>query len=809
MGALVLELRSALRALSGRKLATTIAILTLALGIGANTAVFGVVDAVLVKDLPFPDPDRLVLVWETVPARSQSEAFMAFPNYRDYRGGARAFEDMAAFFANPNQDVNLTGGAEPERVHVARVTSSYFDVLGVQPRHGRAFTEEEDRVGNHRVAILSHGLWTRQFGGRPDLVGQTVHVNGFPYTVVGIMPPDFRPVGSMALGEEVEMWRPLAASDEQRNARGWRNLRVVGRLRPGATLEEAQHELASISARIALEEPEHQRGRGVRVVSLHEQTVGSIRLSLLLVWGAVGLVLLVACANVANLLLVQAEARAREISIRASLGAGRGRIVRQLLVESLLLAALGGTAGFALSRVGLDVVKWLASAHTPLLDRAGVDLRVLAFTVVVMGVTGVLFGIVPALHASRTDLTTALKEAGAGSGRGGWGTARAFVVVQLALATVLLVGSALLIRSFNALRGVDPGFDHEGLLTFQLELPMVTKYPTQEERSLFFEEMRGRLRQLPGVTSVATVSAVPMGERGHSSTFWIEGRPEPDPENRPVADLRSVSPGYFGTMGIAVLRGRSIEATDRPDVPRVAVVSETLADRFFAGEDPIGAELQIDGGWPARVVGVVGDVRMAGLASEPRPAIYYAADQITYNFMTVVVRTVRDPGEMVPVIREAVAAMDPELPLHDPRRADELLARNVGREAFTFRLVTGFGLLALVLAAVGTYGVMASAVENRRRELGIRLALGAAPVQAFALVTREGGLIVLVGLGAGLVVAALLSRVVEALLFAVTPLDPLAYVATAVVLGVVALGTVMGTARRAARTDPVEPLRAG
>ncbi|MEQ8329375.1 MAG: ABC transporter permease [Longimicrobiales bacterium] len=807
MGSFLLDVRSALRAVTSRRLTTGIAMLTLALGIGANTTVFSVIDAVLFRDVPFPDPDRLVLVWETVPARDQYEAFLAFPNFRDYREGSRAFEDMAAFFANPNQDVNLTGGVEPERVNVARVTSTYFDVLGVHPQIGRAFTDEEDREGNHRVAILSHALWTRQFGGDPDLLGEPVHVNGFPYTVVGVMPHDFRPLGSMALGEEVEMWRPLAASDQQRDARWWRNLRVVGRLSPGAHLATAQRELEEISQRIALEDPENQNGRSVRIVTLHEQSVGGARRSLLLVWGAVGLVLLIACVNVANLLLLQAEARSREMSIRASLGAGRSRILRQLLVESGLLAAAGGGLGIAFAWLGVHGVKRLAAAQTPLLDRAAVDGRVLLFTFVVVGLAAVLFGLVPALHASRTDLTRALKEGGGGSGRRGWGTARVFVVTELALAMVLLVGSGLLIRSFAALRSVDPGFESAGLLTFQLELPMVTKYPLQEERSLFFQELRTRLGALPGVESAATASALPMGDRGGSSTFWVEGLPDPDPTNRPVADLRLTSPEYFGTMGIPVLRGRGIEAGDAPDQPRVGVVSKTLADRVFGSDDPIGATLQIDDRFDVLVVGVAGDVRMAGLAEEPRPAIYVPADQVTYNFMNVVVRTHGSPGALVASVRAELAAMDHELPLHNIREADALLARNVGREAFTSRLVTGFALLALVLAAVGTYGVMAGAVERRRRELGIRLALGAEPRDAFAMVTVEGSKLVGVGLGLGLVAAALLSGVMESLLYGIHPLDFGAYAATALLLGAVGITAVAITAARAARTDPVEPLR--
>lgn len=807
MDRLLHEIRRARRTLAARPLFTVVASSTLALAIGANTVVFSAIDAVLLRDLPFPRPDRLVMVWETVPARGQDEAFLAFPNFRDYRDGTSSFEGMAAFFANPNQDVNLTGGVVPERVNVARVTAGYFDVLGVEPALGRGFTEDEDVVGNHRVAILSHGLWTRQFGGDRDMVGGTVQVNGFPYTVVGVMPADFRPVGSLALGEEVEMWRPLAASDQQREARWWRNLRVVGRLREGVPVETAEREVAAVSDRIAEEDPENQAGRGVRLVTLREQTVGGVRGSLSLMWGAVVLVLLIACANVANLLLVEAGRRAREMSVRASLGASRGRIVGQLFVESGLLASLGAAGGMLLAWIGIAGLRRLAGGHAPLIDRAVLDGRVLLFDVAVTAATSVLFGLVPAVHAARPDLTRALKESSAGGGRSGWGATRVFIVAQLALAVVLMVGSGLLIRSFATLRSVEPGFRPEGLLTLQLELPMVTKYPSQEERGAFFRELRTRLGALPGVESVGNALAVPMGERGQSSTFWITGRPEPDSDDRPAADVHAVSPEYLGTMGIPVLRGRGIEAEDSGDAPTVLLVSKALADRLFPGDEPVGAEVEVDGMRRGRVVGVVGDVRTHGLASPPRPAIYYAADQIAYNFMTVVLRTRGEPRALLPAVRAQLRTMDPELPLHNVRTVEELLGRDTGREAFTARLLTAFALLALLIAAVGTYGVMATAVARRRREIGIRLALGAEPSDAFRMITAEGALLVGSGLGLGLIVAVALSGTVRSMLFEVGAVDPWAYVGTAGVLAAAGLGTVALVAARAARTDPVEPLR--
>lgn len=806
-GSLAVDLRAVARSLARRPGYTIASVVTIALAIAANGTVFGVVDAVLFKALPFPDPHRLVLIWETIPAQGEASGFLSFPTFRDYGEGAGAFEDMAAFFAHPNQDVNLTGGTEPERVNVARVTYSYFDVLGVAPELGRAFTEEEDHEGNHRVAILSHSLWRRQFGADPSVVGQSVHVNGFPYVVVGVMPADFRPVGSLALGEEVEMWRPLAASVQQRTTREWRDLRVVGRLAPGATVEAAQRELSAVSERIARDEPSAHAGRGVRLVTLREQSVGDVRSSLVLLWAAVGLVLLVACANVANLQLVQVGARVREVSIRASLGATRRRVARLLLLESGALAFTGAAVGLILAWIGVDLVVMLAGEQTPLLERAAIDGRVIGFTVLVACGTALLFGAAPALGASRLDLTAALKAGGAGPVAGGWSGSRLFVVAQLVLTMVLLVGSGLLLRSFSNLRSVDPGFEPDGIVTFQLELPMVTKYPSQEGRERFFEELRGRLGALPGVVSVANASSVPMGDRGISSSFRIEGRPEPDPADRPVADMRLVSLGYFSTMGIPLLHGRAHDERDLAGAPRVVVVNRTLADRLFVTEDAIGAEIRVDGGSrTATIVGVVGDVRLAGLAEAPRPAIYYAADQVAYNFMAVVVRTAGRPGATLPAVRAEVTAIDPELPLHNVRTASELLERSVRADAFTARLLSAFAAIALVLAGVGTYGVMASAVDGRRREMGIRAALGARPSDTFWSIVLDGARMVVAGVALGVLLAVALCGTLSNALYAVSPLDPATYAVTATFLSLIGLTTVAGTAIRGATADPMEAL---
>ncbi len=801
------DVRAAARSLRRSPGFVAVATLTLALAVAGNTTVFSAVDAVLLKQLPFPDAGRLVAIWETVPARGETEAFVAFPNYRDYRALSPGVEDLAAFYAAPNSDVNLTGGARPVRANVARVTSNYFDILGVQPALGRAFTPEEDQVGNHRVTILSHDLWREQFGADPELVGGSVQVNGFAYAVVGIMPADFRAVGSLALGEAVDMWRPLAPSAEQQEARWWRNLRLVGRLTPDARPSDVERELSVTAERIAQEDPENQRGRGVRLVTLRDQTVGPVRARLYLLWGAVALVLLVACANLANLLLVRFVQRGREISIRAGLGATRGRIVRLLLLESLLIAALSSVVSVLLSSMGITALRALAGDQAPLLDRVSLDLRALGFTAALAAATGLAFGILPALHAGRAELGRSMRgDRGAGPGVSRWAT-RSFVAIQLALALTLLAGSGLLIRSFMAVTTVDPGFRTPGLLTLQVELPMVTAYPTQEERSRFFRELRAELAGLPAVTSVATGSTIPLDADGRSSTFWIDGRPEPDVENRPSANVLFVSPEYLETLDIPLLQGRPLLASDDAESPMAVVINRSLARRFWPDESPLGARLQVDAVRDATVVGVVGDVHFDGPTEVPLPTIYYAADQVTYNFMTVAIRTAGRARPVLPLVEEAMRARDPDLPLHNVTTMDELHGRSVRVETFLSRLLATLAVLGLVIAAVGTWGVMAASLARQRRELAVRSALGAAPGRVFWTVVRDGGGVVLAGLGLGLVVALGLARPFQPLLFETAYYDPMSYGVAAAVLAGVAMLTIVVNAQRAAGTDPAATLR--
>jgi putative ABC transport system permease protein len=809
MNTLLADLRYGLRTLLRSPGFAVVAILTVALGIGANTAMFSVLHAVLLRPLPYPDSDRLAVIWETVPARNQSEALISYPTFRDWKTSAGSFESMAAFFENPNQDVNLTGGTEPERINVARVTSGYFGVLGVQPALGRAFTAEEDRVGNHRVAILSHALWVRQFSGDPSIVGESVGINGFPYTVLGIMPDGFQPVGSLALNKSVDMWRPLAPSDDQMQTRTWRNLRVIARLAEGSTIAQAVTEMEGISARLATEFPESDGERGVRVVSLHDQAVQGARPALLVLFAAVGLVLLIACVNVANLLLTKGSARSREVAVRIAMGAPRTRVFGQLLTESLLLAGAGGLIGVALAVVVIQAIVAIGPSRMVLLGNVELSVPILGFTALLALATGVVFGVAPAYQASTIDVGERLKDGGrSASTQTGRRLSQGLVVAEIALSLVLLVGAGLLIRSFDRLLAVDPGFSTEGLVTMQLELPMVTKYPEQHQRNAFFDELRDRVLALPGVVAATTVGSPPLSsERGWSSEFGIEGRPELDQGTRPAADLRLVGPAFFETMGIPLSTGRPFNSSDVRGGERVAVVNQAMAETFWPGADPIGGRLDVD--WfQADIVGVAGDVRLRGLEADVRPTIYLAQWQYTFNFTTLVVRTSGDPSGLIQPVRAEIRAMDPEQPVYNVRTMQQLIAGSTSERRFNLNLLTAFAGLAFVLSAIGIYGVVSYTFSQRRTEVGIRMALGATPADALRLVLGDGGKLTLIGLGVGVLVAAVLTQFMRSLLYDIGAMDPLTYALAALALLAVGVAASGVPAVRAVRTDPVESLRA-
>jgi putative ABC transport system permease protein len=781
---------------------------TLALGIGANTAIFSVVDVVLLRPLPYHDSDRLVMLWRSVPADGVTEGFVSYPDFRDWQAQSESFDALTAFWAFANGNVNLTGGLEPERVPVARVMSGYFELLGVSPLHGRTFLPEENVVGNHRVAILSHALWQRQFGGDPDLVGQPVHVNGFPYTVVGIMPPGFRPVGTLALGDEVELWRPLAPDDNQTGGRGSNNLRVIGRLAPGISLAEAQSEMHSVAQRLATEYPDTNVGATVRILPLQEQVVQNVRPALVALLVAVGLVLLIACVNVANLLLVRGAANKKHVAIHTALGAGRGAIVRQHLTESVLLGLLGGGAGTILAMGSVAALAAFGPSDIPMLADVRIDGRVLVFTSVVAVSTGLLFGLVPALQFSKANLTDTLRQGGQRSvGAGHRRLTNGLVVTEVALSMMLLIAAGLLLRSFDQLLSVEPGFDPEGVLTLQVELPMATTYPSQDQRDRFFADLLERIDANPQVISSSITNAPPMGEGGFATSFAVPDQPDLSTEGGLGADLQVIDPQYFSTMRIPLMRGRVFTAFDSRSAPNVIIINQSMAETLWPGTSPLGKRIRLGFGAEGEVVGVVPDVKMGGLDAAQQHTIYWPSLQMPYNFMTVVIRTSGDPLVVAPAVRNEIRKMDADLPVYNLRSMDDLVDGSVAQQRFQMLLLSSFAGLALVLALVGIYGVISYAVAQRTHELGIRIALGAQARDAVLLIARQGLLLALAGTALGLLGAALLSRFMASLLFGIGILDPVTFV-----LAPLALATVGGLAaylpaRRAARVDPMIALR--
>ncbi len=802
---LPLQLRYAVRSLARRPTLSLVAVLTLGLGIGANTAIFSIINVVLLKPLPLKDPDRLTMVWSTTPNQGRAEGFTSYPDFHDWAEQARQFSGLGAFWIFPNGDVNLTGGTQPERVSVARVTPGFFEVLGVKPLYGRSFLPEETIVGNHRRAILSYGLWSRQFGSDSSLVGRSVMVNGFPYTVVGIMPPGFRSLAGSALGTDVEFWRPLVPEDNQTGGRDARKLRVVGRVRPGVTLGQAESELAGIASRLAQAYPETNREVGIRLVPLREQVVRDARRGLILLVTAVGVVLLVACVNVANLLLIKAATTRKQVAVEHALGASRFRLGAQVLTESLLLGASGALLGLFLAFWSVKAVVAYGPRDIPLLADARIDGAVLMFTVVAAVLTTILFGMVPALRSARADANLALRQ-GRSRNHREHRLLGLLTVSQVVLATVLLTAGSLLLRSFQALLHVDPGLRAEKVLTFQLELPMGTgaTYPTQPGRDAFFTNLLARVEGLPGVSAASMASAPPIEEQAAEQSFTLPGSSAGRVFH---AGFRLVSPSYFSVLGIPTVRGRPFQESDRREAPPVVMVSQALARAVWGTGNPVGARINRPFGGAAEVVGVAGDVRTGGLDGEPSPTVYLPAAQWAYNFMTIMVRTRLEPLALSPSIQALVKQLDADLPVHHVRTVDELLASSVSRQRFQTLLVGTFSLLVLILAVVGTYGVVSYTMSERTGELGIRMALGATGHDIRRLVLGEGTRLALLGILLGAAAAAALSKLMSRFVFQISALDPVSFIAAPALLGLAVLAAAWLPARRAARVEPMHVLR--
>jgi putative ABC transport system permease protein len=805
---------------------TLVAVITLGLGIGANTAIFSVVNAVLLRPLPFPQPERLAMVNTTNLSRGSTNFGTSMPDFRAWRERNHAFDKMAAF---STRSFNISGTTEPERVPGAQVSADMFDLLAVPPARGRAFTAEDEIFGKHHVVIVSDALWQRRFGLETDLTDQTMTLNGERYTIVGVMPRSFQfPDPTIAL------WTPLAVADgDERNTRGNYWLSVIARLKPNIATQQAQAELDGVFRQLE-QEDRLFGGFSAQVVPLHDATVGGVKTALLVLLAAVGLVLLIACANVANLLLARAAARQREIAIRTALGAGRGRLIWQLLTESLLLGLAGGALGLLLAVWGVALLVGLGP-NVPRLAEIGFDPAVLAFTFGLALVTSVIFGLVPALQASKTDLNETLKE----SGRSSTGGARrrvlgnSLVVSEVAISFVLLIGAGLMINSLLHLQRVNPGFRTDHILTMQIALPPKYARDRPELTAGFFKQLNERVKALPGVEAAGLTTGLPLTNSGWGKIFTVEDRPAPKSlDEIPNVQYEQVSADYFGALGIPILRGRAFTERDTRDTAPAAVINETFARRFFADEDPIGKRLFL--GPPEQlvppdilaalppgfrflrftIIGVIGDVRQSGLNQPVVTEIYTLHEQELAskfanpsNYMYLAVRTAGEPSSLVGAIRHEVQQLDPEQPIADVATMEELLATSLSQSRFSTLLLGVFAGVALLLAAVGLYGVISYSVEQRTHEIGIRVALGAQSGDVLKLVVRQGLTLTIAGVAIGLGASLLVTRVMTSLLYGVTATDPLTFAIIPLLLTGAALAASFIPARRATKVDPMVALR--
>ena len=809
MDSLLQDIRYAIRMCVRTPGFTLVAVLALALGIGANTAIFTIVNAVLLERLPFRDPDGIVALWEVNARRPGRSNVLGPSQFLRWGDRATSFERMAALV---DTRANLTGGENPEEVTVQNVTREFFPILGVPPLIGRPFSDAEKTDPESAVVMLSADFWQRRFGGDPEAIGRTIQLNARPHTVVGVMPPDFHLLikqGSQS-GKPADLWRPYVLPADARDF-GGRYLESIARLKPGVTVRQAQAELSSIASALATETPERNANWGARVISLHDELSGEYRPALLILAGAVAFVLLIACANVANLLLARGAARQREIAIRAALGAARWRVVRQLLTESLVLAVLGGAVGLLVAQWGLEVLLALSPVDLTTSGRVTLSYPVLAFTAVVSLITALVCGLAPAFEGSRSDVQETLKDGARQVG----GSVRhrrmrqAFVVSEIALAVVLLVGAGLMLRSFSTLRRVDPGYSTTNILTMRLQLPGA-KYQNDEQRIRFFQDATARIQELPGVQAVGAVSYLPLTGLGAATSFTIEGQPPPPPGQDYITNVSVCDNGFLKTMTVPLVSGRLFTDREMREKSNVVLVSESLVRTYFPNESPIGKRLTINmtsPNVPTEIIGVVGDIKFQNFTTAPRPTTYWPHPQLAYGTMTLTVRAAVDPMALAPVIERAIRTLDKDQPVADVRTMDQWVAKSLAQARFSSTLLAIFAGLAMLLAAIGIYGVMSYTVGQRTAEIGIRLALGAEARDILTMIVASAMRLAALGLGVGVVLALALTQTLTALLYETAGTDPLTFGSVVLALGAVALIASYLPARRAARVAPVEALR--
>ena len=786
---------------------TAVAVFSLALGIGANTTIFSVIDAILLKALPYRNPDSLVLIWGADRSSGEGRDQVSFTDMEDWRSQNHVFQDMAAY---TDWRPLLSGLGEAERVPAMQVSDGYFRVMEGKPLLGRLFLPEDQVEGKDFVVVLSHGLWQRRFGSSPDIVGKTIYLNARPYTVVGVLSPELHSLPTSLIDGLADLYRPVAEARDE-TQRGSRHLRAIARLKPGVKLDQAKAEMSMIAKQIEEQHPADNTNYSVRLVTLPDDTLGVLRKAIYLVFGAVACLLLIACANVANLLLARTTARQKEVAIRLSMGAGRGQLIRQFLVESVLMALIAGIAGILFALWGNGVIEAVGAKVFPLLVGIKLSWKVMGFSLLLALLTGIVFGIVPALYASRSDLTEALKEGGRTSATVSHQRARGVLVVsEVALAIVLLTCSGLMIRTVISLRSINPGFNPENVLSMSVALPSA-KYPENPARLAFFNGLLERIQAIPGVRSAGVVHVLPLSGDFDGRSIEVDGQPVPVGQE-PEVDFYVASPGYREAMNIPLIQGRFFQSADQEKTQKVAVVSETFARKFWPDQDPVGKRVRMESSpeeqnpWYT-VIGVVSDVKQRGLDAGRTMQMYFPFTQFDSFALNLLVRTASDPTSVASAVQKEIRAMDKDQAAFDIAPMNQVLSNSISLKTFAMILLAVFALLALILSAVGIYGVISYSVAQRTHEIGIRMALGAEQGDVLKMVVKRGVLLALIGILIGVTAALVITRLMTSFLFEVSPTDPVTFVTIGILLTAVAILASYFPARRASKVDPMIALR--